>query len=195
MDRIDVSGIIGSVIVGHSWTYIERVPNGAELQWKARKTGHTLRSGTCAASEPVASGSAMNRHRWGPYSSTHSRHRQVSPDFFTELRHRGNLLTEHNRAWRAHHSLAEHDIAARFHTALTEILVYMTCVDGIGAPSTSSCEVTVRNLMRLELALRSHPAPAEWDQANAMLSRSVQPDDGDHPSVLRWLEYLTDPPP
>ena len=178
-----VRGSKALVCIGDSWLHAEQVPAGGDQSWKQARWAGAARDprvsglsfgadGQSQVEEQVATGLWRAPDK-GPTGCVPLQGPRMAHEWFNGLRLAGRSIVAHDAEWRHRSGVPEQGMASRFHTAISEILRCLVCVDQLDVNHTIGPELCTRVLYVVEAACDRNPRQPDWEGLEGLLSFSV----------------------
>ena len=97
----------------------------------------------------------------------------VTPEYFEALRMAGRTLVSHDAAWRLKSGVPESGMAARMHTALSDVARFGICIDQLDPLNCACLELVMRYLVMTEAACDRNPRQPDWEGLEVLTTTTL----------------------
>ena len=172
----------GMANIDGEWIYMQRLVESELDDWRMAKWSGAGRDPRIAGSVSDKSGKRYISESdamglWRPPKSKSKddplQGPPVTPEYFDGLRVSGRGLVAHDQSWRQRSGIPEFGLAARFHTALCEILRFLVCIDQLDPTNCVSAELLVRYLVMIEAACDRNPKQPDWEGLEVLVNTAT----------------------
>lgn len=172
----------GLVCIDGTWVPMQLVSEAGIDDWRMAKWTGAGRDPRIGGSRSDAQGRRYISEvdamaTWRPPKSVPRDHPLQGPsiilEYFEGLRVAGHTLVAHDQAWRSRSGVPESGPAARFHSALSDIMRYFVTVDQYDPTNSVAAEMALRCLVMIETACDRSPKQPDWDGLDVLVSSAT----------------------